>query len=298
MVQAPLKLGTGMTLVFFAGVFWSTVGIGIRLIEDASVWQILLYRSASLSLFLASVILLRTGRGAIGAARELGWAGAIGGLALVAAYAGGIYSIQATSVANALLLFAAAPFMAAVLGWLVLGERVRGATWVAISVAVIGILVMVADQIGGDSWVVNLAALGSALGFAVFTIALRWGRAGDMLPAVFLSGVFGAIITLTICLALNLTLVLSARYAGISVSMGFLQVGAGLVLYTIGSRVVPAVELTLLSLAEVILGPVWVWIFLGEEVAKNTFIGGGTLLAAIVGNAASGARRKPPIHAP
>lgn len=63
---------------------------------------------------------------------------------------------------------------------------------------------------------------------------------------------------------------------------------------TLGSKSVPAVELTLLSMAEVLLGPVWVWIFLGETAARNTLIGGFLLLAAITGNAVSGARRRPP----
>jgi DME family drug/metabolite transporter len=79
--------------------------------------------------------------------------------------------------------------------------------------------------------------------------------------------------------------------------MGVFQVGAGLVLYTLGSRTVPAAELTLLSLAEVVLGPFWVWLFLGETLTTNTVIGGIILLIAITGNALSGQRRTPPIRA-
>ena len=75
--------------------------------------------------------------------------------------------------------------------------------------------------------------------------------------------------------------------------MGVFQVGAGLILYTLGSRSLPAAELALLSLAEVLLGPLWVWLFLGEMVSSNTLIGGIVLLAAITGNALSGQKRKP-----
>ena len=175
----------GVLLVLAAGVLWSTVGLGVRLIEDALVWQILFYRSVSLSVFLYLVIRWRSPQGVWAQVRACGWAGEIGGLALVAAYAGGIYAIQATSVANAMLLFATAPFMAAVLGRLVLGEAVRRATWGAIGVALIGIAVMVADQTGDVTLHGSLAALGSALGFAVFTVALRRGRAAEMLQAVF-----------------------------------------------------------------------------------------------------------------
>ena len=199
----------GVLFVFAAGVLWSTVGLGIRLIEDAVVWQILLYRSISLSLFLYVLIKVRSGESPFVQIRRIGARAVIAGLSLVAAYSGGIYAIQNTSVANAMLLFATAPFMAAVLGWIVLREPVRAATWAAIAVAIGGIAIMVADKSGGVVLKGSLAALGSAFGFAVSTVALRWGRTGEMLPAVFLSGLFAIVITLAICLGLGLPLVLS-----------------------------------------------------------------------------------------
>jgi drug/metabolite transporter, DME family len=197
-------------------------------------------------------------------------------------------------VANAMLLFATAPFMTAVLGWIILRERVRVATWVAIAAAIGGIAIMVADKSGSVALNGSLAALGSAFGFAVFTVALRWGRTGEMLPSVFLSGLFAIVVTLGICQFLGLSVTLGLRDGAISMGMGVFQVGAGLILYTLGSRSLPAAELALLSLAEVLLGPLWVWLFLGETASLNTLIGGAALLAAIAGNAVSGKRRKPP----
>ena len=278
-----------------AGVLWSTVGLGIRLIEDAVVWQILLYRSISMSVFLYLVIRLRSGESPFTQVRRTGFPTVIAGLSLVAAYSGGIYAIQNTSVANAMLLFATAPFLAAVLGWLVLTEPVRRATWISILIALAGIAIMVADKSDGVALKGSLAALGSALGFAIFTVALRWGRTGEMLPSVFLSGIFAMIITFAICQFLGLSTAISLNDSGVAMSMGVFQVGAGLILYTLGSRSLPAAELTLLSLAEVLLAPVWVWLFLGETTSINTLIGGAVLLAAITGNALSGKRRKPPV---
>ena len=293
-VPLPERDLRGYVLVFFAGVLWSTVGLGIRLIDEAQVWQILFYRSISMSLLLFIVIRLRTGTSPITLALRMGWPGVIGGLSLVAAYTGGIYSVQTTSVANAMMLFASAPLMAAILGRLILRESVRPATWVAIAVASIGIAIMVWDKSSGAALRGNLAAIGSALGFACFTITLRWGKATEMMPAVFLSGLFAIVIMGAICLALGLGFTLSPNDTGISLGMGVFQVGAGLILYTIGSKTVPAAELTLLSLAEVVLGPVWVWLVLGETATPNTLIGGAVLLTAIAGNALSGARRRPP----
>jgi len=285
----------GLIFVFMAGVLWSTVGLGIRMIDEATVWQILLYRSISLSLFLATVLYLRSGGNLIKVVKAAGLPGCIAGLALVGAYSGGIYGIQSTSVANAMLLFASAPFMAAILGWIFLREIVRKATWVAILFAILGIGIMVQDKTeGGVALLGNLAALGSAFGFAVFTVALRWGRSGDMLPAVFLSGIFAIFITSSICLLSGLSFQISVNDTSISMGMGVFQVGAGLVLYTLGSKTLPAAELTLLSLAEVLLGPLWVYLFLNEVATLNTLLGGLVLLLAIAGNAISGARRKPP----
>lgn len=281
----------GLFFVFAAGVLWSTVGLGIRLIEDANVWQILLYRSVALSGFLYVVIRHRSQENPFDQVRRTGLPAAVAGLALVAAYSGGIYSIQVIPVANALLLFATAPFMTAILGRIVLQEHVRFETWIAILVAIGAIAIMVSGQTASGDIGGTLAALGSALGFSVFTVALRWGKSGEMLPAVFLSGLFAIFITSAVCLSLGFSFVLSLRDGGIAMGMGVFQVGAGLVLYTLGSRTLPAAELALLSLAEVLLGPFWVWLFLGEDASFRTLIGGALLLTAIAGNAVSGTHK-------
>jgi len=283
-----------LVLVFAAGLLWSTVGLGIRLIEDANVWQILLYRSFGLTALLYIVIRWRTGVDPFRLVRRAGVAGVIAALSLVSAYSGAIYAMQTTSVANAMLLFSTSPFMAAVLGWIVLREPVRIATWVAVVVALGGIGVMFSDKSGAVSAAGSAGALVAALGFACFTVALRYGKSVEMMPSVFLSGIFAILIMGGICLVLGLPLILTPQDSGIALSMGVFQVGAGLVLFTMGSRSLPAAELALLSLAEVVLGPVWVWLFLGETVGANTLIGGGILLVAIAGNALSGIRRKPP----
>lgn len=270
------------------------MGLGIRLIENATVWQILLYRSASLSLFLYVLIWLRSNESPFAQVRRVGLPVIVAGFCLVVAFSGGIYALQKTSVANAMLLFATAPLMAAALGWSLLREPVRQATGLASLMAVTGIAIMVLDKSSGSALRGSIAALCSALGFAAFTVALRWGKSGEMLPAVFLSGIFAVALSFVICLAADLPLVLSLSDGGIAAGMGVFQVGAGLILYTAGSRSLPAAELALLSLVEVVLAPLWVWVVLGETATANTLIGGGIVLAALAANAMSGATRKPP----
>lgn len=283
----------GVMLVLMAGVFWSSMGLGVRMIEQANVWQILFYRSIALSTFLFCIIGIRSGYKPFAVIRRSGIAGIIGGIGLVFAFAGGIYAIQTTTVANAMFLFASAPFLAAVLGWIILREQVRKATWLAMIFACLGIAVMVIDGISVGQAAGNLSALLSALGFAVFTIALRWGKLEDMLPAVFLAGIFAMITAAVVCEVQGHGFTVPSNDILIAVALGVFQVGLGLTVYTLGSRVVPAAELALLSMTEVVLGPFWVWIFLGETASLYSLGGGLILMLAIAGNALSGLRRKP-----
>ena len=283
----------GVILVLLAGVAWSSMGLGIRMIGDANVWQILFYRSIALASFLFCIITYRSGFKPVAVIRKSGLAGAIGGVGLVFAFAGGIYAIQTTTVANAMFLFASAPFLAAVFGWIILREDVRKATWVAMIFASIGIAIMVIDGISAGQAAGNLSAILSALGFAVFTIALRWGKLEDMLPAVFLAGIFAIITAAAICQVKGYGFSVPRNDILIALSMGVFQVGLGLTIFTIGSKVVPAAELALLSMTEVLLGPIWVWFFLGETASFHTLFGGLILMLAIAGNAVSGLRRKP-----
>ena len=291
--QFELTYSRGVILVLLAGVFWSTMGLGIRNVTDANSWQILVYRSISLSTFLFFVISIRSKGKPIQRIKQAGLAGVIGAWGLVVAFSGGVYAIQETTVANAMFLFAAAPFLAAILGWIILKEAVSSSTWIAMVFAIIGITVMVAEGFSAGDASGNLAAIASAMGFAVFSISLRWGRLGDMMPAVFLAGIFTAITSFIICWLNEYPLVLNTNDASIAIAMGVFQVGAGLAIYTIGSTVVPAVQLTLLSMTEVILGPFWVWLFLGEIFGVYTLIGGMILMLAIAFNAVSGLRHKP-----
>lgn len=288
-----MRYATGAALIVLAGVLWSVQGLIIRNIDVSGSWAILFWRSAGM----VPALLLWLGRDAKGGLlaqfRAVGWPGVIGGLGLVAAFSGAIYAFQATTVANAVLLFSASPFFAAVLGWLLLAEPVRRITWVAIALAVIGITVMVGAGIGGGAMDGNVAALLSAFGFAVFTVTLRWGKLADMLPAVALGGVFSMVIGAGMAMALGQTLMVPAREVAIAAAMGALTLTGGMVLYTLGSRAVPAAQATLLSLVEVLLAPIWVWLFLDETVTQDTLIGGAVLLGAVLLNAFGGRSARP-----
>ena len=282
----------GVALVLVAAVLWSLMGLAIRQVETAGTWAVLFWRSAGMIPVLAVWVMLNRGA-VLGPIRRTGTAGVLGGLGLVAAFAGAIYAIQTTTIANAVLLFAASPFLAAILGRFLLGETVRRATWGAIAVALVGMAVMVGGGLSGGALTGNLAALVSATGFAVFTVTLRWGRLEDMMPAVILGGVLSMLVALAVSLATGAALLVPVQDIAVSMGMGAGLLALGMALYTLGSRVVPAAELTLLSMAEVLLAPVWVWLALGETASGSTLAGGALVLGAIAFNALSGMRRKP-----
>jgi len=294
MAMTGLTYRSGVFLVLLAGSIWSTTGLMIRLIEEAQTWQILFYRSASMTPILFLFIAYRSKNRPLENVSKAGVPAAIGAMGLVFAFAGAIFSIQSTTVANAMFLFATAPFFTAILSWIILKEPVRKATWIAIAVAGVGVGIMLLEGLAVGALAGNAAAVLSAIGFAVFTIALRWRKLEDMLPAVFLAGVFASFTALAMCTLLDQTIILSPWDSGVSMFMGAFQLGLGLSIYTFGSKVVPAAELALLSMTEVLLGPVWVWVFLGEIASVWTFVGGAILMAAIAGNALSGIRRRPP----
>ena len=292
MTSKKINYRKGVVLVLAAGICWSFMGLGIRHIEVANVWQILFFRSLALTPLLLIVLTLRARGNPFIIVQRSGLAGVIGGISLVFAFSGGILAIQTTSVANAMFLFAAAPFFAAVLGWLVLKEHVRNVTWISMIAALVGIVIMVWEGISIGRIIGNVAALISALGFAFFTITLRWKKLEDMLPSVFLGGFFAIIIAGALSHIKGYGLDVPNRDIWIALVLGFFQVGAGLILYTLGSKAVPSAELALLSMTEVVFGPFWVWIFLGETAGGYTLLGGMILLISIASNSFLGLTSK------
>lgn len=133
-------------------------------------------------------------------------------------------------------------------------------------------------------------ALLAAAGFGAFSVALRWGRLSEMLPVSLLGGMFSALVAAAVLALQGVPLAPSAWDIGVSTGIGALILALGMLCYTLGSRVIPAAELTLLSLIEVLPAPLWVFVFLGETASAATFAGGGVLLAAVALNAVIGAR--------
>lgn len=285
----------GVALVLLAGVFWSIAGIVVRLMESATEWQILLYRSVALCITLSLYLCLRPGNGLVESFRVAGKTAALAGLFLSFAFASWIFAMTHTTIANALFLLSASTFMAALLARLTLGERVKRSTLGFMALATAGVAVMVAEGVAVGTLFGNLCGLGAALGFAAFAVNLRRGKGVDMTPAVCWAGIWATGLATIMVGATGASYVLSLYDSALCAVMGIVQVGFGLILFTAGSRHIPAAELTLLSLTEVVLGPIWVWLGVGEVPTLPTIAGGAIVLAAVAGQAIFSVRRRPPI---
>ena len=274
----------GILLAISAGIVWSTIGLRIKSIEQANAFEILFYRSIFISVFIGTLLhfffrfdfwdLFKN------------WVSyLIGGTSLFFAYIGGIYALLSTSAANALLLFACAPIFTAILSPILLKEAISIKTILSIFIAFLGVFIMIWNDVGGGNWKGNLSAVISAIGFSFFTINLRLNKHLQMLPSVFSSGIIASCVALLIILLADYSFGLISKDFIIIFILGVFQVGGGLVLYTVGSKYVPATQLSRLMLGEVFLGPVWVWIFIGEEVLLNTILGGSMICFAVIYNA-------------
>ena len=240
----------GVLLAISAGIVWSTIGLSIKSIEQANAFEILFYRSIFISVFIGTLLhfffrfdfwdLFKN------------WVSyLIGGSSLFFAYIGGIYALLSTSAANALLLFACAPIFTAILSPILLKEAISIKTLLSIFIAFLGVFIMIWNDFGGGNWKGNLSAVISAIGFSFFTINLRLNKDLQMLPSVFSSGIIASCVALLIILLADYSFGLISKDFIIIFILGVFQVGGGLVLYTVGSKYVPATQLTILMLGEV-----------------------------------------------
>ena len=271
------KYTYGVTLVIIGGVFLSLSGILLRNIESASGWQILFYRGLAFSSMLFVILLLKYRWGIIDAFRAIGrpglWAAVVLGLGSICY----IYAILLTTVANALFIIGSAPLATALIGWLILKERTSNFGIVAMLVSLMGIGLMFADGLLEGRWLGNVVALLVVASFVTFLMIIRSRRQVDMLPATCLSGLVMASIAFLFADDFNI----SQHVLVISLLLGFVQLGIGFLCFTIATRYIMASEVALFALTESILGPIWVWIGVGEQPSILTIVGSGIVLVCV-----------------
>ena len=273
----------GVTQLLLAGAFLSTSGVFARHLEGADSWTVLFYRSLFFFLTVFAFVLFKDRGRTWRRYRTLRW---IDGLVAVCMGMGFIFyllSVFSTTVANTVFMLSAGPFLAAILGWIVLRERVSPITWAAMGVAVVGIVVMVSGDLS-PSDLEGIGYIGLAVStFAVTIVTMRAAaRRGDpeqadSLPAMSLGG----LTALLMCVPFMQTFELSSWNLLMAFGLGATQIGIGFILVTLGTRHVPAAQVPLLMLTETVLAPLWVWLLVNEIPATTTLLGGPIVLIAV-----------------
>mgnify|MGYP001239809111 CR=1 FL=1 len=280
-----IKEKFAIPLVVFAGLLWSFGPLVVRNMDEPGLvpWQYLCGRGIVIFFLLNCYLFFDEGIKFYKNYLKIGISGIIGGVGLGTAMITFIWSITNTSVAITLLCLAAMPFITSLLGFLFLREKISFSIWIAIIVATIGLGIMAFDSTSLGSVNGLIFGIASAFGFSIFSVSLRWRKETPKFTTVAVAGLFCAIFSTIVLTFADANFLTTFRNSSLSALHGLL-VCSGLILYSMGSKNLPAADLTLLSLTEVIGGIFWVWlpIFgINEVPSNNTIIGGFIITFAL-----------------
>lgn len=293
-----------LVLMMIAPLLWSTAGVVTRWLtpelQQHGRFEITFWRSLFAALTVGAYLAF-VRRDFAASLRASGGATLVSGLMWCVMFCAFMVALTLTTVANTLIVMSVAPLLTALLARVVLGRPLALRTWIAIFAALAGMVWMFAGSVdftagGGAHAAGMLIAFAVPLASAINLVTLeKRGAHVDLIPAVFLGGVFSAALTLPFIWPLRAVPTDVALLAG----LGIFQLGLPCMLLVVAARALSATELSLLALLEVLLGPLWAWLGAGEAPASSTLLGGALVLAALVGNelharASAPAERKVP----
>ena len=276
----------GQLLVASAALAWSTAGVLQRELSVDTTTQVA-GRAVFACLALAAYVAVSSRGRPLEAFRSIGGAGLAVAVCIAVASGSFIVALNHAPVASVFFMQAVAPVAAALLAWFVLREAITRRALLSMAVALLGVGLMMGAPGGGS--VLGLgAALVMALAFAAAIVITRHKRDVSMAPAVCLSQVLLVLVFAPFADPSSIT----RADLGVLVLLGVGQMALGLVLFTAGARLIPASEAALISLLEVILGPLWVWIAFSEQPPFLTLVGGALIMVAVLLLATQGSERR------
>ena len=280
------KVSSAMFFVLLAGLIWSFGPLVVRNINNAELipWQYSLIRGSAIFLILNIYLFLNEGSRFTNNYQKIGFSGFIGGACLGIANITFVFSITTTTAAVTLMMLGAMPFVAALLAYIFLREKISVKTFIAMVIAATGIIFISLDSKETGTLFGLINGLISSSAFAGFTVSLRWRKSVPKLTTVSLGGIIAAGFSLLVLFFYDSNILISFKNTSLSAFLGFFVCSA-LILYSANAKYLPAADLTLLSLTEVIGGIFWVWLPLlgiNEVPSINTLIGGMIIIIAIV----------------
>ncbi len=280
------KVSSAMFFVLLAGLIWSFGPLVVRNIDNAEIipWQYSLIRGFVIFLILNVYLFLNEGGKFTDNYKRIGLSGLIGGICLGIANITFVFPITTTTAAVTLMMLGAMPFIAALLAFFFLKETISKSTLIAMIIAATGIILISFDSKETGTLFGLINGLISSSAFAGFTVSLRWRKKTPKLTTVSLGGIIAASISIIVLFFYDSNILISLKNTSLSALHGFLVCSA-LILYSSNAKYLPAAELTLLSLTEVLGGIFWVWLPLlgiNEIPSTNTIIGGIIIIIAII----------------
>ena len=274
-------------LLATSALIFSTGGLFIRGLDHPQAWTTVFWRALSACVSLSLLIVWRERTNPLRAVIKMGKPGWAVAAAFSASSIGMVVALTKTSVAIVLVIFALSPLAAAVLAWILIGERVRNYTWIAIGVTVAGVGYMVSGPGAGGSTTGALIALIIPLAFGYGTVMIRRHSEIAMAPAMLLSALISAVISVPFAHPFDVT----RHDLLLLLAFGFAQLGIGLAIFSIGAARAPATDVALLSMLEPIMGPIWVWMFMDEYPGVPALIGGAIVFVALAAHTVYAASR-------
>ena len=273
-------------VVLFAGLLWSFGPLVVRYMDNPHMvpWQYIFGRGLTIFILLNLYLYFEEGINFYKNYKKIGRSGIIGGCGLGIAMISFIYSITNTSAAVTLLCLAAMPFFTAILAYLFLKEKISLNVWISIFLATVGIIIMAVGNTEKNSLIGFFFGITSSVGFSIFSVTLRWRKETPKFTTVAVAGLF-CFIFASLMILITQQSFFSSSYNSSMFSLHGILVCLGLILYSIGSKAIPAAELTLLSLTEVVGGIFWVWLPLfgiNETPSTYTIVGGFFLFVSII----------------
>lgn len=287
----------GPLLALSAGIMWSFGSVTVRFATEADVFQYLLWRCAGLVVAMEIIALMMSGRLILPRLLKLDRLDIAVAVSILTASFMYIFAVKTTTVANAVFYSSTAPLHAAILGRIVLGERIGPAGTAAVVLALIGIAVMGWGDFGAGNLIGNLAALFCAFSFATYSVLIRLRSDRDWMPALVAYALLGIVISAVMTSVNGRNLMLPPLDLSLALVHGAVLIGIGTMLFNYAARVVPAVGLTVLVQSEMIFAPLWVYLLLNEVPRVATMIGGGIILAAILVRATAASPAVLPVKA-
>ena len=268
----------GPFLVFLGACTLSFGGLIVKSFEGANLWQILFWRSVFFSIVVIFFLIINYKKSFFNSIYKIGIPGFFGGVVLSCGYAGYVFAMYNTTVANANFIIQTQTIFLAIFGYIFLKEKISILTIISIFLAFGGIFLMLGGSLTSGQMIGNIAAFIMPISFAVLILTVRKYPSVDMIPLQLVAGV-GALI---LGFLFSSKITVSSYDLFLGFIAGFFQVGLGFIFITIGAKTTPSALVGIIMLTEAILGPFWAWLFINETPPLVVLVGGSIVLFAVV----------------